>query len=207
VELGETSFGNTSKLGADFRFGSCKVDKTWRFYLDALVVPVASRVQPETFRTNVASASDSIVTKASYPDIVKDLSPTAAVAFSISCGGNKFEDKVTTYSRRKDYWNYQFVVDHEAFHRKNWLEMYRKELINAESNIWVHSIPASEASDAAGAIAKANDALTKHMTGAYQNTCKAYGPKQESRAYDEGAPQYQKLVDDIRARADKEKWK
>lgn len=207
VELGDNSFGNTSKLGADFRFGACKVDKNWRFYLDALVVPIASRVQPDTFRLNVPSAADPIVKKESYPDIVKDLSPTAAVTFSVSCGGNKFEDKVTTYSRRKEYWNYQFVVEHEAFHRKNWMETYRKELINAESNIWAHSVPVSGVSDAAAAIAKANDALTKYMTDAYQNTCKAYGPKQESRAYDDGAPQYQKLVDEIRTRAEKEKWK
>jgi hypothetical protein len=32
VDLDEKSFGNTSKLGADFRFGACKVDKNWRFY-------------------------------------------------------------------------------------------------------------------------------------------------------------------------------
>jgi hypothetical protein len=187
VDLDETSFGNTSKLGADFRFGACKVDKNWRFYLKALVVPIASRVQPETFRINVPSASDAVVTKTSYPDIVKDLSPTATATFSISCGGNKFKDKVTTYSRRKTYWNYKFVVDHEAFHRKNWMDMYRKELVNAESNLWAHSLPASGASDAADAIAKANAALTKYMTDAYQNTCKAYGPKQESDAYDDGA--------------------
>jgi hypothetical protein len=87
------------------------------------------------------------------------------------------------------------------------MEMYRKELVNAESNIWAHSLPATEASNPAGAIAKANAALTKYMTDAYQNTCKAYGPSQESRAYDAGAPQYQKLVDDIEARATKEKWK
>jgi hypothetical protein len=84
VDPGEESFGNTSKLGADFRFGACKVDKNWRFYLDALVVPIASRVQPETFRTNVPSASDPVVTKESYPLIIKDLRPTAAATFSIS---------------------------------------------------------------------------------------------------------------------------
>jgi hypothetical protein len=207
VDLDEKSFGNTSKLGADFRFGACKVDTNWRFYLDALVVPIGSLVQAETFRTNVPNASDSVVTKESYPDIVKDLSPTATATFSISCGGNKFKDKVKTYSRREKYWNYQIVVDHEKSHRERWMKMYRAELISAESNIWAHSLPASEAANAAGAIAKANAALTKYMTDAYQNTCKAYGPDQESRAYDDGAPQYQKLVDDIEARARKEKWK
>src|SRR5262245_20647916 len=207
VDLDEKSFGNTSKLGADFRFGACKVNKNWRFYLDALVVPIASRVQPETFRINVPNASDSVVTKESYPDIVKDLSPTATVTFPISCGGNKFKDKVKTYSRREKYWNYQIVVDHEKSHRERWMKMYRAELISAESNIWAQLLPASEAANAAGAIAKANAALTKYMTDAYQNTCKAYGPDQESRAYDDGAPQYQKLVDDIEARARKGKWK
>ena len=44
------------------------------------------------------------------------------------------------------------------------------------------------------------------MIGAYQDACKAYSPKQESRAYDDGAPQYQKLVDEITARAVKENW-
>ena len=207
VDLDAKAFGNTSKLGADFRFGACKVGKNWRFYLDALVVPVASRVQPETFLTNVPNALNPIVKKESYPDIVKDLRPTVTGTFSISCGGNRFEDKVTTYSRRKTYWNYQFVVDHEAFHRRDWRETYRKELMNAENNSWAHSLPERGVSDAADAIAKANAALTKHMTDAYQNTCKAYGPKQASRAYDDGAPQYQMLVDDIRTRAEKEKWK
>ena len=60
---------------------------------------------------------------------------------------------------------------------------------------------------ATGQTLKANATLTKHMTDAYQNTCKTYAPKQESREYDDGAPQYQKLVDDIEARARKEKWK
>jgi hypothetical protein len=207
VDLDEKSFGNTSKLGADFRFGACKVDKNWRFYLDALVVPIGSRVQLETFRINVPKASDAVVTKDSYPDIVKDLRPTATGTFSISCGGNKFKDKVTTYSRRETYWNFQFVVDHEKSHRDRWMKMYQTELISAESKVWAHSLPESEAANAAGAIAKANTALTKYMTDAYQNTCKAYGPDQESRAYDDGAPQYQKLVDDIEARARKEKWK
>src|SRR5262245_17106058 len=207
VDLDEKSFGNTSKLGADFRFGACKVDKSWRFYLDALVVPIGSRVQPETFRINVPNALDAVVTKESYADIVKDLSPTATVTFPISCGGNKFKDKVKTYSRREKYWNYQIVVDHEKSHRERWMKMYRAELISAESNIWAQLLPASEAANAAGAIAKANAALTKYMTDAYQNTCKAYGPDQESRAYDDGAPQYQKLVDDIEARARKGKWK
>src|SRR5262249_16886967 len=169
VDLGEESFGNTSKLGADFRFGACKVDTNWRFYLDALVVPIASRVQPETFKINVPSASDSIVKKDSYTEIVKDLSPTASGTFSISCGGNKFKDKVTMYSRREKYWNYQIVVDHEKSHPERWMKMYRAELISAESNIWAHSLPASEAANAAGAIAKANAALTKYMTDAYQN--------------------------------------
>jgi hypothetical protein len=84
--------------------------------------------------------------------------------------------------------------------------MYRTELVTAESDIWAHTLPASEAANAAAAVAKANSALTKYMTDAYGRLCKAYGPKKESRAYDNGAPAYQKLVDAINARAKKEKW-
>ena len=199
-------FGNTSKLGADFRFGACKVGNEWRFHLDALVVPVVSKVQDATFRQNVASATDAIVTKTSYSDIVRDLTPTRTGTFSVSCGSESFKDKVTTYSRRKTYWNHQFVVDHEAFHRKNWIEMYRTELVKAESDIWAATLPAADAPDAAAAVAKANTTLTKHMTDAYGRVCKAYGEKKESRAYDDGAPAYQKLVDEISARAKKEGW-
>ena len=201
-----TDFGNTSKLGADFKFGACKVGTEWRFHLDGLVVPVVSKVQDATFRTNVADASDAIVTKATYQDIVADLSPTRKGTFPVACGADKFKDKVTTYSKRDTYWNQQLVIDHEAFHRKNWVEMYRTELATAESDIWAHTLPASEAANAAAAVAKANSALTKYMTDAYGRLCKAYGPKKESRAYDNGAPAYQKLVDAINARAKKEKW-
>jgi hypothetical protein len=44
------------------------------------------------------------------------------------------------------------------------------------------------------------------MAAAYLPACNAYAPKEESRAYDKGAPAYQQLVDDIQARADKEGW-
>jgi hypothetical protein len=121
ASLGADEFGNTSKLGADFKFGACKVGATWRFQLDALVVPIASKVQPESFRINIGSASDAKVTKDSYSEIVKDLSPTTTVIFSVSCGKRKDKDKVTTYSPRKTYWNRELVVNHEAFHRKTWV--------------------------------------------------------------------------------------
>ncbi len=206
VELDADDFGNTSKLGADFQFSACKVGTTWRFKLDALVVPIGSRVQAATFRKNIVSASDSEVTKDSYPDIVRDLSPTKSGTFSVKCGGKKFKDKATTFSSRKTFWNHQFVIDHEAFHRKDWLDIYRPELIKAEGDVWTHSIPQSKAKDAAGAVAEANKDLIKYMTDAFQRTCDAYAPKQESRAYDAGAPAYQKLVDEINARAKKDKW-
>lgn len=199
-------FGNTSKLGADFKFSACKVGATWRFQLDALVVPIASKVQAATFRKNIGSASDAEVTKESFPDIVRDLSPTRTVTFSVSCAGKSFKDKVTTYSPRKTYWNQELVIKHEAFHRTNWVEMYKQELVKAESDVWAHSIPESDAKDAAGAVAKANPELTRYMTDAYQRLCDVFTPKKESRAYDAGAPAYQKLVDEINERARKEKW-
>ena len=94
----------------------------------------------------------------------------------------------------------------KAFHRKDWTDKYRTELVKAESDIWAHSIPATDAKDAAAAVAKADPDLTKHMTDAYQRLCDVFTPAKESRAYDDGAPAYQQLVDQINDRAKKEKW-
>lgn len=206
ASLGATEFGNTSKLGADFKFSACKVGTTWRFQLDALVIPIVSKVQDVGFKKNVDSATNAEVTKTAYPTIVSDLSPTGAGTFSVSCGGNQAQDRVTTYSSRTAYWNQQFVIDHEAFHRKDWVDMYKKELTKAESDITGHSIPEADAPNAAAAVAKANPELTKFMTDAYQRLCAAFIGGKESRAYDAGAPAYQKLVDEIKARATKEGW-
>lgn len=206
ASLGENEFGNTSKLGADFRFGACKMGGTWRFHLEELVIPIASKVQPVTFRRNIAAATDAEVTKTTYPDIVSDLSPTATVTFSISCGHTRETDTVTTYSRRNAYWNHQFVIDHEAFHVKDWVDLYKKELVKSENEVQAHSIPETDATDAAGAVAKARNELTDFMAKAYPRLCAAFTPGKESRAYDAGAPAYQKLVDDIRKRATAEKW-
>jgi len=206
ASLDASDFGNTSKLGADFSFTACKVGNTWRFQLKDLVVPIASKVQDVTFRKNIDNAAAAEVTKGSYTDIVRDLSPTRKVTFSVSCGNKKDKDTVKTYSTREEYWKQQFVIDHEAFHRKDWVDMYKKELIKAESDVNAHSIPEGEAKDAAAAVAKANSELTKYMTDAYQRLCDAFTPGKESRAYDAGAPAYKKLVDEISARATKEKW-
>jgi hypothetical protein len=204
--LDADEFGNTSKFGADFKFGACKMDGNWRFHLEDLVIPIASKIQPIDFRKNITAASDSEVTKTTYPDIVSDLSPTNTVTFSVSCGKNKDKDKVTTYSVRKTYWNQEFVIKHEAKHVTDWVDFYRKELAKSESEVQAHSIPESEATTAAGAVAKANKELTEFMANAYGRLCAAFNPKKESRAYDDGAPLYQKLVDEIKKRATAEKW-
>lgn len=207
VELNDKLFGNTAKLAAFFQFNGCRVKDTWRFSLGMLGVPIASKVQPEGHRVNVNSATDSVVKEESYLKILSDLSPTKSVKIKVSCGGNKFIDKVSSYSARDEYWNRQLVIDHEAFHRKDWDAMYRTELVKAEKEVWAHSLAASEASDVKAAVSKEAKNLEKYMIDAYQRACKAYAPAQESRAYDDGAPRYQKLVDEIQARAKKEKWK
>ena len=206
VNLRGTTFGNTSKLAAFFQFGACKNKSSWRFYLDKLVVTTDSKVQPIDFRINVSSANDKSVTKTSFQKVIKDLSPTRRVKMGVSCAGNKFVDEVSSYSLRKEFWNHQFVIDHEAFHQKDWDDTYRPNLVKAEKQIWGNSLPDTAAATASDAITKANINLTRFMTDAYQETCKTFTPKKESRAYDNGAPQYQKLVDEIDARAKTEKW-
>jgi len=199
-------FGKTPKYGAAFTFGACKVADAWRFYLMSLTVQIDSAVQPDGFRTDVTSASDSVVTSTSYPDIIKDLQPKARVKFHPGCGATKYDDQVSTYSWRKTYWKRQLVVEHEGFHRTDWDAYYRPELIKAEQNVWAHSIPAPAAATATDAVATERKTLDGLMAAAYMPACSAYAPQEESRAYDHGAPAYQQLVDDIQARADKEGW-
>jgi hypothetical protein len=205
-QLGAKEFGSTSKLAANFGFSACKDKGQWHFRLNKLEVMITSKIQPQGFRTNVASANDSAVTQDKVTDIMGDLRPNRKVTFHPGCGTDKYDDKVKTYSLRDTFWNRQFVEDHEVFHRKNWETMYRAELVKAEGNIRSYTLPEKDASDSVSAVAKARTDLDKYMIDAYQDACKAYSPQQESRAYDDGAPQYQKLVDEIKARAVKEKW-
>jgi pyrrolidone-carboxylate peptidase len=205
-QLGITEFGSTSKLAANFGFDACKEGGLWRFHLNKLEVMITSKVQPQGFRTNVASASDTEVTHDKVPTILRDLRPNRKVTFRPGCGNDKYDDKVTTYSVRSTFWNRQFVERHEAFHRKNWEAMYRAELVKAEGKVRSHTVPEKDAADSSSAVAKARTDLDTYLIAAYLDACKAYSPQQESRAYDDGAPMYQKLVDEINARAVKEKW-
>jgi hypothetical protein len=205
VTLG-AEFGKTSKLAARFDFGACKDKDGWRFYLKTLEVMITSKIQPPDFQINIADASDSVVTKDQVPRIISDLSPNRTETFSTSCGADSFEDKVTTYSRRRKYWNAEFVKTHEAFHRTEWESIYRAELVKAEERVRSHKISVKDAANEQAALAKARKDLETFMIDAFREACKAYSPTQESHAYDHGAPQYQKLVDEIKGRAIKEKW-
>ena len=167
---------------------------------------ITSKIQPPDFRVNVGDASESVVTKDQVPKIVSDLSPDRTATFSTSCGADTFEDKVTTYSRRRKYWNAEFVKTHEAFHRTEWEAIYRAELVKAEERIRSHKISLKDAANEEAAVANARKDLEKFVIDAYREACKAYSPTQESHAYDHGAPQYQKLVDEIKGRAIKERW-
>jgi hypothetical protein len=206
ASLGSKSFGNTSKLAAYFKFGAKKVKGTWRFNLLSLTVKVGSKVQAENFRINVKSGSDKVVTKATFKDIVNDLRPSRRVRMSVSVAGKTFINVVPNYSVRRKYWNHQLVVDHEAFHRKDWIEFYRKELIRAEREVWGYTLPGNAAKDQREALQKADKILTSYMINAYKRAVNAYAPAQETRAYKAGAAHYQKLVDQILARAKQEKW-
>lgn len=204
--LDSSLFGTTSKLAANFGFGACKEGGVWKVHLDKLEVMITSKIQPVDFRINVAGANDAEVTKEKVSAILGDLRPNRQLTFRSGCGNDKYDDKVTTFSRRRTYWNRQLVEVHEAFHRKDWEAMYRAELVKAEGKVRSHTIPENEATDASAAVAKATPTLETYVIGAYGDACRAYSPQQEARAYDDGAPKYQKLVDEISARAVKEKW-
>jgi hypothetical protein len=204
--LGERDFGTTSKLAAYPAYAACQREGGWHFYLTSLDVQIKSAVRPRDFKIDVTSATDAVVTSASYPRITRDLRPTRTARFGVSCAGNQWTDTTHTYSFRNTYWSHQFVVDHEEFHRTDWDSKYRPNLINAEQQICAHEIPSSQAESAAEAIQQERRTLDGFMANAYQQTCREYTPQQESRAYDHGAPQYQRLVDAIQARAQSQGW-
>jgi hypothetical protein len=206
VTLDTNEFGTTSKLAAQFSLGACLSEGNWRFYLDTFTVQIGSAVQPIGFRTNVDSATDSVVTRNTYQAIMNDLRPNRTMPIPVVCGGNRWVDTVPTYSTRRVYWKRQLVVDHEAFHRRDWDSMYRPELIRAEEQLWAHNIPENAARSASDAIQQERSSLDSYMIAAYQNTCRAYSPQQETRAYNDGAPRYQSLVDAIQSRARSENW-
>jgi hypothetical protein len=210
VTLAADEFGRTSRLGAHFGFAACSNAGTWRFHLDSLRVPVDSAVKPADFRTEVSGSDESVVTASTHGPIAADLAPNGRVTFGASCrsdaGTTRFRDPVTNYSRRRTYWKRQLVVDHEAFHRTDWMDRYRPKLVAAERQVWAHSIPADSASGASAAVTAARATLTGFMAGAYQAACLDYAPQKESRAYTAGAPDYQALTDAVRARAVTEGW-
>jgi Domain of unknown function (DUF4157) len=199
-------FGVTSKSPATTTFDACKVGQSWRFYLKDLVVRIASAVQPENFRINVNSAADPVVTRDNYREIIRDLSPTAEGDDTHHCGGAAFPEHVTHYSRRRRFWKHQFTVDHEAFHRNDWNNMYRPELNRAESEVWKFVLPEASASTAPAAVIQAIQTLRGFFTDAYNRTCQNYAPEQETRAYSAGAAGYQNIVDAVRNRATSEGW-
>src|SRR2546426_1773251 len=133
--------------------------------------------------------------------MLNDLRPDAHVTFHPTCGRFRFDDAVNSYSWRRRFWNRQLVLDHEAFHRRDWDSFYRRELTTAEQALWDHTIPESEASSEQAAVLRERSVLDQFFIDAYTRVCQSYTPQQESRAYDAGALAYQTLVDSIRARA------
>jgi len=199
-------FGVTSKQPASFVFGACKVGESWRFHLSDLTVRIASAVQPENFRININTAADPAVTRDNFRKIIRDLSPNVEGDDTHHCGGVDFAEHITHYSHRHDFWKHQLTVEHEAFHRNDWNNMYRTELSQAQSQVWKFALPVASASTPQAAIGQATQALRSYFTDAYTRTCRRYAPAQETRAYSAGASAYQNLVDAIQTRATSEGW-
>jgi Domain of unknown function (DUF4157) len=199
-------FGVTSKMPASVTFGACKVGEGWRFHLTDLTVRIASAVQPENFRINVNAAADPAVARDNFRKIIQDLRPTAEGDDTHHCGGAAFPEHVTHYSHRRHFWKHQLTVEHEAFHRNDWNNMYRTELSQAESQVWKFALPAASASTPQAATSQATQTLRSYFKDAYNRTCQRYAPQQETRAYTAGASDYQNLVDAIQVRGTSEGW-
>jgi hypothetical protein len=204
--LGSDEFGKTSKLGAYPKFGACRLNGVWQFHLTGLRVPINSAVQPPSFRINVDSAQDPAVTQTTFRQIVEDLRPDGVGTFHPKCGNDVFDDRVRSYSWRRRFWKHQLSVDHEAFHRQDWDQFYRRELVTAEQAVWGVSIPENQATSETAAVQNARSTLDQFFVDAYGRACRAYSPQQESRAYDNGKPAYEALANEVQARATHERW-
>jgi hypothetical protein len=210
VTLGRSDFGRTSRLAAGFGFAACRTGGSWRFHLNSLRVPVGIAIRPAEFRIEVSDGDASVVTAETYGAIATDLAPNRSVTAQASCRSDtetvQYRDPIPNYSRRSTYWKRQLVVDHENYHKQDWMEKYRARLVAAERQVWTHALPTSSASNATAAVAAARSTLAGFMISAYQAACREYAPHKESRAYEAGAADYQTLVDAVRARAVSEGW-
>jgi hypothetical protein len=204
--LDAESFGNTGKSPAMPIPAARLVGDAWHFCVVRMKMTVIMEVQPVGFRREVGSADDPIVRQDTVQQIYDDMIPVRRKSVGHHCGKRVYPEQFANSSLRERYWQRALVVNHEQFHHDTWVKAYRPNLIEAEKKLRAYTLPASDAASADAAIAKARDDLYSYFIEAYEKTCAEYSPKQETNAYADGAPAYQKLTDEVKARAEKEKW-
>jgi hypothetical protein len=137
-------------------------------------------------RTDISGPADGDVTKASYPDVVKDLKPDA-----------------TGRPTRDLYWAKDLTERHEKFHAADDIGQAKRDVPTVKTWMESQSI-AAPATDA-----KVKDLVEKARKKVEDAGWAYYdraGGAGENRAYADGKASYQTRVDDVNARAVKEKW-
>lgn len=143
--------------------------------------------------TDITSAEDSAVKESNWKQIVAELTPTSSGA-----------------PQRQKYWSSPLTEQHEFFHCAEYVLNGRDAFASKQSTLnnkvvnkpflWISD---SNKAEIEGYLNKLLQNLTNDVGNDVLDTFINGG---EARAYGAGESGYQKLVDDIKARAKREKW-
>jgi hypothetical protein len=197
--------GGASPGGGEFGVEKVKykIDSTtWTADTGKKIVDVSSRVFLDIGwgvhalgRTNVTGAADAAVTKATWSDIVTDLTPSA-----------------TGRPPRAKYWCQDLTEKHEKFHASD--DIGRTALYRPTAEAWLNtqSVSVGTGSGISGAFEKVrttmeiSSLLEKARSNVEADGWAWYGAGGEDRAYADGKSSYQARADAISKRATDEKW-
>jgi len=135
--------------------------------------------------TDVSSAEDAAVTSVTYRNIITDLTPSPP----------------SWSSQRDHFWSERLTILHELFHASDMTSKGRELAANAEKWMKAQTITGPVTTEKVQAVVES--AFNQIRDGA-----KTYmsGWPPEERAYADGKPKYESLINDIKARAAREGW-
>ena len=213
VKSNLSGFGNTSRLAAGFGFGACLVNDEWRFFLNRLTIPIRIDVRDPSFTINnrvwknIESAESSDINETNINRAIYNLLPIRTNTFQATCSGKAYPQTVANYPRRIGYWSRKITLEHEGFHKKEWITIYKDEIIKAETKITdTIKLPLASAPDSTEAIKQMRKRMTDIMISAYTQAQTKFCPGREIRAYNQDEPKYKALVSALKARKAKNNW-
>lgn len=135
---------------------------------------------------NVASDTDPVLTKTSYPQAAKDLTPDIS--------------DLKGRPPRTKFWSKDLTEKHELFHVKDFVDIAKKGAGDAEK--WLGGQAAAKKEDVPALL---DTAWTNQIFTVWDRFTDP--PAVEERAYSDGAPSYKARADSIQAKGDKGDYK